>query len=52
MYLVVFATTTNAFASLSVLIADGRGGRAGARRARAAWTNQANCINLDLAKVY
>jgi hypothetical protein len=37
-YLVVLSTTTNAFASLSVLIADSRGGRVGARRARAAWT--------------
>jgi hypothetical protein len=51
-YLVVLSTTTNAFASLSVLIADGKGGRAGARRARAARTNRANCINLDLTKVY
>jgi len=51
-YLVVLFTTTNASASLSVLIADNRGGRAGARRARAARTNRANCINLDLTKVY
>jgi len=51
-YLVVLFTTTNASASLSVLIADGRGGRAGARRARAARTNRANCIDLDLTKVY
>ena len=52
MYLVVLFTTTNASASLSVLIADSRGGRAGARRARAVRTNRANCINLDLTKVY
>jgi hypothetical protein len=45
-YLVVLATTINAFASLSVLIADSKGGRAGARGARP------NCINLDLTKVY
>jgi hypothetical protein len=52
-YLVVLTTTTNAFASLSVLIADSRGGRASARRARAAqWTNRANCIDLDLTEVH
>jgi hypothetical protein len=51
-YLVILATTTNAFASLSVLIADSRGSRASARGARAAWTSRANRINFDLAKVY
>ena len=52
MYLIVITTITNAFASFSVLIADSKGGRASARGARAARSRWANCINLDLTKVY
>jgi hypothetical protein len=62
LYLIALITTSYAFASLSVLIAKGKGGRSSTLRrgktrcytgsARRSNRANLNCINLDLVKVY